>query len=828
MEDIISEAKKSAFRGFKKFIRKYFLDKYKIDLNEANGEDYNLKERLDIINHLLKQKINNLNNPQLDLKEITYIAKINSEKNNEIENVNQNLIVKIQEKIKKELDFFLNFEFEGRISGDLTELKEKEKSLSNNKLLKDKNFIDIINKDAVNLFPKNIDNKYKKSKEIINIINDFNEFYKEKSIRILFIGIISSGKTSLLNSIIGYNYNILERKMTESTRCIYRIKYSSKISFCESTIIKTSFGSYFKDIATTRIFDIDTIKNKISYLNKEGKYGYYTLYIPIEALENIENKEKIELIDLPGIKKDNADVKINLKELIDISDGFIFNFNSLNIADENTQFILTKIIKNIKERTDFFDFENCLFNLNWIDEIQSDLLENKIEEFKKTIKKSLNIKIYTGNFFYKISMKKKLLSSKDINISYFSNLYYQNYLESTNDIESLNFIKNGKSWEKIYQDLLDEYDEIEKYISNISDYKYKKEINDIISNICKIKKLPKDEINLKKIAKFIFYFKNNKKHLIKQYEASKAEIFFEKFKKQINSSILNNKNNIFNKFNKYLFDLFLHLFFINEFCSEKGKINENKRDIEIKKKIIENEFRQIVQNINYKFLNKEKIIDEYKENAINTLISDEEEKLTKEQIYQRIKSSDIEVKINSLMEHLDDEIKKIQIDFYFFIIKEIADLLKDLDSFQNILENVSSSYNTETGNGIFIYSSITGGVFLASSFGASIATTSLGLTVGILGIVYSVVGLLTALPVVGIIIYERNKSNKEKIGDYFEEIKKNMNKIKKEYIKRIEEKKNYFISKLENTNNISEKEIEFLKNNDFKEKFEKFLSKLKS
>ena len=63
---------------------------------------------------------------------------------------------------------------------------------------------------------------------------------------------ISSGKTSLLNSIIGNNYNILQTTILECTKCIYRIKYSTKIYFCESKIVKNEFGHYFQDRKGTK------------------------------------------------------------------------------------------------------------------------------------------------------------------------------------------------------------------------------------------------------------------------------------------------------------------------------------------------------------------------------------------------------------------------------------------------------------------------------------------------------------------------------------------------------------------------------------------------
>ena len=166
LEDIISDSKKATVPSFKKFIKKQLLEKYKIDLNKANEEDFNLKERLDIINNILKTKINNLNNPQFSLKEFTYLSKIKSENNSAFENINKNLIFQIQKKIKKELDEFLNFDFEGIIPFDLTELNKKKNAILKNKILNNDKFIEIINKEARNLFPDNINKKYKNQKKL--------------------------------------------------------------------------------------------------------------------------------------------------------------------------------------------------------------------------------------------------------------------------------------------------------------------------------------------------------------------------------------------------------------------------------------------------------------------------------------------------------------------------------------------------------------------------------------------------------------------------------------------------------------------------------------
>ena len=229
------------------------------------------------------------------------------------------------------------------------------------------------------------------------------------------------------------------------------------------------------------IYDINEIKNKITKLNEEASFKYYTLYVPIESLESIEFKENIELIDLPGIKKNLLDeMKINdLNRLINMSDGFIFNYNSLNISDENSQLIFNYIISHIKNKFENFEFENCLFNLNYIDDIGENLLNDKINDFKTNIMKIMNCKIFTGDFLEKLLNKDKILTPNNINVSYISNLYYNQYQEFKDRILSLKFITNEKI-EDIYNELIENFDEdmIEQLIN-------KSELENHIDRNCK-------------------------------------------------------------------------------------------------------------------------------------------------------------------------------------------------------------------------------------------------------------------------------------------------------------------------------------------------------
>ena len=83
---------------------------------------------------------------------------------------------------------------------------------------------------------------------------------------------------------------------------------------------------------------------------------------------NLIKKEDIELIDIPGFKDTKFEKQKYLKDLINLCDGFIFSFNAKSILeDKDSQDFFLNIINYIKEKDDCFNFNNCLFNINYID-----------------------------------------------------------------------------------------------------------------------------------------------------------------------------------------------------------------------------------------------------------------------------------------------------------------------------------------------------------------------------------------------------------------------------------------------------------------------------
>ena len=833
--DIQSQAKLSEENSFKLFFKNYLLSKYNINLKDAKEEieDHTLEEKLGIINAKLKNICSTLNNPKLTLKELTFLNKFSKKKANEDEEkFNQKMTFQIQNNIKAQLDDYLYFNLEGLMPKiDLNVLEEKKSLIKKgkNKKVNLKKMVDKVD----SLFPPKIVKKYKNINNIIKLIKNFNAFYDNRNIRILFIGMISSGKTSLLNSIIGNNYNILQTTLLECTKCIYRIRYSKKIYLCETQLIENKImeendGNYFEDIKGTEIYDLEQIKNKIQILNNESKFKYYTLYIPIQGLEDFEYKERIELIDLPGIRREVNELKMDLKLLITMCDGFIFNFNSLNIDDENSQYIFTEIINDIKNKkiNEPFNFDNCLFNLNFIDQIEEDSINKNVSEFQKSIIKNLNNRIYTGNFIDKLAIKSQILSTNNINVSFISNLYYNQYWVNVDNILSLKFITND-NLEDIYENLIEEYDEeeIEKLISENEDLINKK-LKEKISLIKQKTSYKNNDEYIAKIGKFLVIFEKFSTKLIKKYEASKAEEFFQKFKNQINFTNKNNKNNINDKLNGVLITLLFQLYYYNELCLNEKKLVFDKKNIEVKKNLIEKEFKRIKGVIEEKYSSKIKVIEEvYKNQAIETL--KKERHYNVNEIRERLIQLGYQDKLSKLFNSFyNNELKNISLDFIYFCINEISDLLSS-ESLQNIISIISDNFTENNDSTGFRTALILGAIFASSYIGYGAA--GLGLTALLLR-VYAV--FFGSIPLIIFSVFKFKEwledTNENKVKKYFDGIISELKKNKEEFIEKIKIKKEEFIEKLNKTNEINSDEIINLNKAKYPSNFQNFIQEFQS
>ena len=347
--ELYKELKYGGYNSFRFFIKTYFKKKFKIDIeenekkfNESKIND-NYKKILNKINSLLKEKCFNYKDVELKINEFVYLSHY-SNKNK------QSICVKeiIRKKIKNNFDKFLNFKYDSLYENIKEAISESHLEKNLNKKIDENLFFSHFEKEIKNnIYPILINGK-NKIKNIAIALEDFEKYRTNTKIRICFFGKSNSGKTSLLNSIIGKNLYLLQSSQKECTKSIFIIKYSEKISFCESKLIKNKYGHYFEDIKNTTITDKSQIINKIKSINNDGKIKYYSLYVPIEAFEDDSiKKDEIELIDLPGITNNMLDDQANLLDLdliINICDGFIFSLNGVSVEDTDSKRVLYNII----------------------------------------------------------------------------------------------------------------------------------------------------------------------------------------------------------------------------------------------------------------------------------------------------------------------------------------------------------------------------------------------------------------------------------------------------------------------------------------------------
>jgi len=822
IEDIIQKSNDTDFNSFKKFINNYFKSGYQLDLSNIGEIDEEektdeIKKELRLINNHLKKECESLNNPKFSIEEYIFIKK-NLKQNNLCDDELKQML---QNKIKYLIDDFLSFEFEDLIQKGTNLNSELIKEIKIEKEFDPLKFTDEFNKRATNLFPKDISNKYKRINNIKNNNISFNNFRDNKKIRILFIGKISTGKTSLLNSIIGGNDRILETSAKECTQTVFIIKYSDNISFCESYLKHNDFGNYFEDIEETRIENISEIKEKIKKINQEiyKEVKYYSLYTPIEALKKTKNlddkfnlvkNKDIELIDIPGFKDSNFEKQKYLKDLINLCDGFIFSFNGKSIIeDKDSQDFFSNIIKYIKEKNDCFNFNNCLFNINYIDFFKKNEIDETLKDFKKIIYNIINGNIYNCDLIEKFKLKERIKESQNINMSYFSNKIYNIFQKNIYDINNLKFLEDSKNvkLEEIYSDLKEDYEEI-PILTDIDEKIITDKMNQILTKINKKDITNEEQLIVKKLAILVVSILENKEQL-KKYKSSYADIFFSKFREQIIISDINNREYIINKSLSYVIYTLFKLYYINNLCSNEDIINSCKKKIEKIKKIIKNECEINIDIINNDFsLILEEDIKELEEDIIKKI--EKKGNISRKDIELIIKDNQIIEQINNLIEEQKKE-KMEQINsFEEYCTRQCS----------NLIEDIKEEGNFKIISGIVLLH------FREKYIGKTDPSQNSKdyLIKQKISLVFHFYFFFLAIPYD---LYQRYKSNESKISDIFNEMKEIIIDIKNMIILEFEKQENYFISNINDIEQITEEEIIFLKKTNFINNFNELITFIK-
>lgn len=533
------------------------------EINAYNDLEKEIKEIYNIIDFISPKKY-------LELKKIfnknlnNYKAK---DKVKDLENL-------IKNKMKKIIDNYFNIDFySGMMSQISSELnidpnKNSRKRIAQRLRDMKENLSGIGNPfQVISDFGKKIDSIYylesnndtaKKCRSDYNIMHDY--FKNTYNIRYLLVGPHNSGKSSLLNNIIGYGLNLLPTQMKECTKVGVIIKYTEKkedIKLYKTELITNKLGkNYFSECNDncTIAKGEKGVHNKLNELNNNiyanDRLDFYLLQTPIEFFDSMnltpEQKNKIEIIDFPGLDTKFEEAKTKAQNLLKIIDGFIFVYSSLTYSKDYKD-IFRLVYHTIKERPTF-TFDTCLFILNRIDELNEVDLEKETKTILDIFDKD-NSSMDSGEV---IAMNKRI-GDKSLTLSKFSCLLYKEYKEFRNNISNFEeFIDLHKKIEKKSMfkiNLFKEENEAKTILKNIKDQNYilinpklygkfrvkDKAFNEYLDRIKKLKIENAEEKDLKELVKFYLYILVNQKQN-KKYQLSCIETLLGDLKKVIDNT----------------------------------------------------------------------------------------------------------------------------------------------------------------------------------------------------------------------------------------------------------------------------------------------------
>lgn len=299
------------------------------------------------------------------------------------------------------------------------------------------------NKEIITSLDSNLDRLKNFNSELINTISlntkKVLDYFNNKKIRIIFIGQEYSGKSSILNNIIGRNilpYHVDNKD--SNINLVFQANnnyeddniklYKAEIKFIDNNFIIEK--SENEAIASGS----EEIKKKLVELKTKAtnfKNSFYILNLPIDFFKVVqisdETLNKFEIIYLSGKYIKNLQFGSNqyLEALIKYVDNFVYVEKETNISEHSFLF-LKKVIFFISTINANFNLEKFLFLINKC--TQEDLTKTvinplhiylpKISWFSKNnYEKFLRIKSWIKDdkiFFTDIINKMNGMSKKDI------------------------------------------------------------------------------------------------------------------------------------------------------------------------------------------------------------------------------------------------------------------------------------------------------------------------------------------------------------------------------------------------------------------------------
>lgn len=226
--------------------------------------------------------------------------------------------------------------------------------------------------------------------EFINLVQKdckvFRSIDKDLSIRhedmkrdcaIIFAGETSSGKSTIINRIVGEN--IIPVKIHASTRKVCRIKYSEKLQVStfntEGTIINDMFFENAQEMKTSLLTTVESTDKSVQIVD---------IWYPVRILKT---NRTCTIVDTPGIgDKEQDDVAEIMKQYLPNALAFVFVVNvdvAGGLQTDRIQVIFEKVKGKMEEMVSF-DPSDVVFLLNKWDSL---IFEEESEElFYKTMK----------------------------------------------------------------------------------------------------------------------------------------------------------------------------------------------------------------------------------------------------------------------------------------------------------------------------------------------------------------------------------------------------------------------------------------------------------
>ena len=410
-----------------------------------------------------------------------------------------------------------------------------------------------------------------------NIIRFIHEEYdklydfidNDNKIRLAFLGTTSTGKSTLLNNIIGKKIlptgagictkkGIIIQNINNNIPELYEAKFESKNGYYIFKQKNESICKGYEEVKK-KLEEINNSNEKVSFEDI-----FCILKIKIELLDYLELddkiKNKIELIDFPGFETNTVNENELFGPLIDIISGFIFINKDDSIKESSNERILSQILNKIKSRKYNIDLgKSCLFILNNFSNSQLN-----IKQSKDKIQQIIKNKIINNGDFLRLDKKNEQINVIEINGRIFENfIELKNILIDFNKFIVMNINKLKEYDDDINEENIKEYIE-ENYYNNFDNPSLEnKELEDLnLYNIlCEKLKINSEECFSRKdelynickeyewMSKNIFkhnYFKSSHADELFKY----LKTIFENIKRLINQISENSITSFINQFNR--------------------------------------------------------------------------------------------------------------------------------------------------------------------------------------------------------------------------------------------------------------------------------------